>query len=275
MRVWSIPSLPRAIGQLRYSGLVLWFRQVPPRTENRKRGSVMGAELVADCPRCNTKKITFDLAGENYLSTQYSWKHWYEGFCICRHCGKATTFTLGVSDSHVAAHIRAEGLLKISGPVNLYMDITGYISLKDAASVPPPEHLPESIKAAFNEAARCAAVGCHNAAGTMFRLAIDLATSTMLPAPDVNAPGLNAKVRRDLGLRLPWMFDNKLLPEALRELSSCVKDDGNDGAHRGTLKKEDADDLLDFATRLLERLYTEPERLQIAKLRREERNKTR
>lgn len=235
----------------------------------------MAAELVADCPRCGTQKITFDLGGQNYIVTEYTWKHWYEAFCICRHCGKATTFTLAVKEATFGKPIRSDGLLKIAGSVNRFMDVEGYISLKDAESVPPPEHLPEAIKAAFNEGARCAAVDCHNAAGTMFRLAIDLATSTMLPAPNVDSPGLNAKVRRDLGLRLPWMFDNKLLPDALRELSSCVKDDGNDGAHRGTLKKEDADDLLDFATRLLERLYTEPERLQIAKLRREERNKSR
>ncbi len=88
----------------------------------------------------------------------------------------------------------------------------------------------------------------------------------MLPEGEVK--GLNSKVRRDLGLRLPWLFDNGILPEALRELSSCVKDDGNDGAHEGTLKKEDAEDLLDFTYALLERIYTEPKRLQLAKERR-------
>jgi hypothetical protein len=54
------------------------------------------------------------------------------------------------------------------------------------------------------------------------------------------------------------------LPEALRDLSSCVKEDGNDGAHAGTLTKEDAEDLLDFTTALLERLYTEPKQLALA-----------
>ena len=109
-------------------------------------------------------------------------------------------------------------------------------------------------------------IGCFNAAGTMFRLCIDLSTRAMLPAEEVE--GLNPKVRRDLGLRLPWLFDNRILPDPLRELSSCVKDDGNDGAHEGTLKKEDADDLLDFTYALLEPIYTEPKRLQLAKERR-------
>jgi len=91
----------------------------------------------------------------------------------------------------------------------------------------------------------------------------------MLPAEDV--PGLNGKTRRDLGLRLPWLFDNGKLPGDLRELSTCVHQDGNDGAHQGTLTKEDAEDLLDFTLGLLERIFTEPERLRLAQERRDKR----
>ena len=118
------------------------------------------------------------------------------------------------------------------------MRIEHYISLKDRATVPPPEHTPKNLEPVFREGATCLAVGCYNAAGTMFRLCVDLATRPLLPAGEV--PGLNAKTRRDLGLRLPWLFDNGLLPEAVRELSTCIKDDGNDGAHAGTLTRAEA-----------------------------------
>jgi hypothetical protein len=94
----------------------------------------------------------------------------------------------------------------------------------------------------------------------------------MLPKEE---PGLNSKTRRDLGLRLPWLFDNGILPADLRALSSCVREDGNDGAHAGTLKKEDAQDLLDFTTALLERIFTEPERLRLAEERRAQRRAAR
>ncbi len=114
-------------------------------------------------------------------------------------------------------------------------------------------------------------VGCWNAAGTMFRLCIDLATRSMLPAESTE--GLNTKTRRDLGLRLPWLFDHGCLPEALRDLSSCVKEDGNDGAHAGNLAEEDVEDLLDFTYEFLERIYTETERLRLAKERRDQRRK--
>ena len=103
----------------------------------------------------------------------------------------------------------------------------------------------------------------------MFRLCVDLATKSMLPAEDT--PGLNAKTRRDLGLRLPWLFENSRLPESLKDLSSCIKEDGNDGAHSGNLSEADASDLLDFSVALLERIFTEPERLRLAKERRDAR----
>jgi hypothetical protein len=103
----------------------------------------------------------------------------------------------------------------------------------------------------------------------MFRACVDLATRPLLPEGDLD--GLNSRVRRDLGLRLPWLFKNGLLPKDLAGLSSCIREDGNDGAHQGTLTREDAEDLLDFTRSLLERLYTEPGKLLAAGERREKR----
>jgi hypothetical protein len=206
------------------------------------------SELVANCPRCGAQEMTFDLVTELPLPTKFGWQHWYEAFCICRKCWKSTTFVLSQKDISDEGKIR-KGLADLGGAVNRLMKIEGYISLKDAAARKPPDDLPEKIDAVFREGAACLSIGCFNAAGTMFRLCIDLSTRAMLPEGE--AKGLNSKVRRDLGLRLPWLFDNGILPEALRELSSCVKDDGNDGAHEGTLKEEDAEDLLDFTYALL------------------------
>lgn len=118
------------------------------------------------------------------------------------------------------------------------MDIEGIVSQKDNVTVPPPEFLPTEIEAVFREGATCLSVGCYNAAATMFRLCVDIATRSILPEGD--AEGLNSKVRRNLGFRLPWLFQHSHLPSALQELSTCVKEDVNDGAHEGTLKKADA-----------------------------------
>ena len=226
-------------------------------------------ELVADCPRCGSRRITFDVGAAKIIDAQYGWQNWYETFCICRHCGRTTIFVLSERANSDYQHIHKVGILKIDGALNNYLDVETYVSLRDQATIAPPEYIPKEIEAVFKEGATCLAVGCYNAAGTMFRLCVDLATRSMLSKED--AGGLNAKVRRDLGLRLPWLFANKLLPEAFKELSSCIKEDGNDGAHAGTLKRLDAEDLLDFTAALLERIYTEPERLRLAQERRESR----
>jgi hypothetical protein len=228
-------------------------------------------EFVADCPRCGSRRITFDVTQEHLLGTKYGWQHVYEAFCICRLCHKSTIFLLAQASGPAKEIVHQAGLMGLQGAINRYMDNKGPITLKDVAAEAPPEYLPEDIDAAFREGARALAAKCPNAAGAMFRLCIDLATKGMLPNA---ADGLNAAVRAKLGLRLTWLFDNHLLPEGLRELSTCVKDDGNDGVHDGTLSDADADDLLDFTKALLERLYTEPQRLALAGKRRVERRAT-
>jgi hypothetical protein len=165
--------------------------------------------------------------------------------------------------------IKKSGLAKLAGAAGHLVKVESFISLKDAAPVDPPEHLPGQILAAFKEGARCQSVGCFNAAGVMFRLCVDLATKARLPEADRD--GLNARIRRSLGLRLPWLFEQGLLPAGVQELSACIKEDGNDGAHVGSLTEVDTEDLLDFTTALLEHLYTEPERLRLAQARRDSR----
>lgn len=229
------------------------------------------AELVSDCPRCKSKKVTFDVHAENLIRVQYDWLHIYEVFGVCRHCHTSSVFFLHQEDVKVTDTLRSQsfGFKALRGSLNKYFSVKGHLSLKDEASILPPEHLPENIKTAFEEGATCQAVGCFNAAGTLFRLCVDMATSELLPKDET--VGLNSRTRRDLGLRLPWLFDNGYLPKELKDLSGCIKDDGNDGAHAGTLKQAEAEDLLDFTEALLTRLYTEPARIASAKVRREER----
>ncbi len=227
------------------------------------------SDLIANCPRCGAQHVTFDLRSYTPIAYQYNWQTWYEVFAVCRHCKRSTVFVVSERGIHEAEHIKQEGLAKTTLAANSLVEIKDYISQKNADARPAPDHLPKEIKSAFDEGAMCLSVRCVNAAATMFRLCVDIATRSILPEKDDN--GLNAKIRRNLGLRLPWLFDNAVLPEALRDLSTCIKDDGNDGAHAGILGEEDAEDLIDFTTALLQRLYTEPERLRLAKERRDTR----
>lgn len=226
------------------------------------------AEYINDCPRCGVKKTSFDLLRTVQVGLQYDWQRVVEAFCICRHCGRSTVFVLFQKEVPFKTFFEA-GLHTYKGSVNNLVKGHGHISLKDSAGVEPPDYIPENIERVFREGAACLAINCFNAAGTMFRLCVDLTTKGMLPEEE--ADGLNRSVRRSLGLRLPWLIDNRYIPEALRGLSTCIKDDGNDGAHEGNLSKEDVEDLLDFTHVLLERIYTEPKRIELAKERRDAR----
>ena len=112
---------------------------------------------------------------------------------------------------------------------------------------------------------------CPDAAGAMFRLVVDLTTRPLLPPEGGDAPGLTSKVRRDLGLRLPWLFDNGLLPRELRELSHCIREDDNNGAHAGTLTRKTPWTSKISPSSLLERVFTERERLKLAEVKRAKR----
>lgn len=230
--------------------------------------------ICADCPRCGAQKMTFDAKSMNRLpQINFSWQQHAEIFCICRDCGRSTVFVTQQTETDFAQIFSDKDVFaNFRGSLNAGMRVMGHVGIKDRATAKPPDHTPEDVAAAFREAATCMAVECWNAAGAMFRKALDLATRPLLPTADT--PGLNHKTRRDLGLRVPWLIQNGLLPSGLSDLAQCVREDGNDGVHAHPLTKEDALDLLDFSTALLERLYTEPERLRLAEERRNARRAT-
>ena len=197
--------------------------------------------------------MTFDLHG-HFRIEKYTW----ESFAACRQCGRATIFVLSSIKPPFDPGVTAKDVT-----------VRGHVSVADDAARPSPEHVPESIAAAFQEGAKCLAIGCFNAAAAMFRLAVDLATVDLLPGDEAERP--NAKTCRDLGLRLPWLFANGKLPNRLKDLADVVKDDGNDAAHRGTVDQETDEALVEFTERLLTELYTEPAKIEIAKERRAQR----
>ena len=187
-----------------------------------------------------------------------------------------TTFVIEtgsqVDFSILQARLSTRSVADIEEPLNDWFAILGHVSLKDAAAEPPPDHVPPHIGAAFKEATTSLKVRCWNAAGAMFRLSIDLATKDMLPA--AGALGIKRRQREVLAERLAWLFENGTIPRDLEALSSVIREDGNDGAHDGTLVEHDAHDLHDFSRALLERLYTEPRKVALAQERRRLRRET-
>lgn len=226
------------------------------------------ATLVADCPRCGVNKMTFDVnSSPVYRGEVNSWQDTWELCCACRDCHLPSIFKI----RQVRTDIPNNGSV-FSGDwvVTAWYAVDGYVSTTDFYAQEPPDHVPDAVADAFEEAATCMAAQCWNAAGAMFRTAIDLATQEKLPKEGGGeSPGRG--VRRVLARRLAWLFDKGILPRELEPLSTCIREDGNDSVHAALIGKEEAEDLLDFTVALLERVYTEPRRLELAKERREKR----
>lgn len=220
------------------------------------------ALLIADCPRCGAQKTTFDALASVGIAP-YGWRMAFELCAACRHCSLPTLFVVHQAYAGTSDYLASRPIHLLDISLNSVLSVHNYVALGGRRPLPAPEHLAADVASAFDEGVRCVAADCFNAAATMFRLALDLVTRPLLPAEgEPNGP--NPKQRRDLGLRLPWLFDHGKLPPDLRDLSHCVREDGNDGAHAGTLSAADAEDLYDFTFALLDRLITEPRRLQLA-----------
>ncbi|QNN55978.1 DUF4145 domain-containing protein [Diaphorobacter ruginosibacter] len=230
-------------------------------------------QLIHNCPRCGAKQITFDALNVANINTKALTTTVGEVFSICRHCRKSTVFicaSLHPMDVKTFRNLFGEGIARTA---NDAVSVRGFVSPRDlSASSEPPEHVPDDIAKIFKEGAVCESLRCFNAAGTMFRLCLDMATSNILPAQDVD--GLNSKIRRSLGLRVNWLLKTNRLDPVLEELSLCIREDGNDGAHQGLLSEIDAADIRDFTYELLQRMYTHPERLKLAAVRRDARRQS-
>jgi len=216
--------------------------------------------------------MTFDVLVTVHVNQEYGWLNWFEAFSVCRNCERSTIFLISQKEVQFRERSEAMSPEKLGASLNPHFGIDRYINLRDNARIVAPDHTPKNIAKVFAEAATCLANECWNATGAMLRLSIDLATKGLLPTEEVE--GLNAYTRKNLAPRLGWLFDHHILPEALRDLSSCIREDGNDAAHDGSLREDDAQDMLDFTIALLERVYTEPERLKLARERRDARRKS-
>lgn len=213
--------------------------------------------VAADCPRCGQHKVTFDVLESWPVIDNYH----HEIFVVCRACGQPSTGLVdATSNNHQAISAYSGGFINRDYPFKKWV-----FNVPDLRSA--PEHIPEDIERAFTEGAKSVAIGCYNAASAMFRLSLDLATKPLLPSATEPDPKPSKRERYNLGPRIDWLVAHGKLPAAIGDLAHHVRLDGNDGAHDGTLGEADANDLIDFTVVILERQYTEPERLRLAKAR--------
>jgi hypothetical protein len=210
-------------------------------------------------------KCTFDTLSSWAVGQKAGWQTVYEVAAVCRHCAKGTIYVLSLTrpeyeDIQEDYHIKDKNV-----SLNNYFNIERYVSVLDENIHEGPKYLPGDIETICREAATCISARCWNAAGAMFRLAIDRATQNLIPTEGQQP---NKFEREKLGPRIKWLFEHKYIPDDLNQLATTIQQDGNDAAHIGNITEVEALDLMDFTYALFERLYTQPEKIRLAEARR-------
>jgi len=100
----------------------------------------------------------------------------------------------------------------------------------------------------------CRATGCWNTAGALYCAVLDIVTREAMAALKARQA---TKANRALWTRLAYLFDAGMLPRDRKLLADCVPADRDNV----WFNEVDAEELGDFATELLRRVYSEPERI--------------
>ena len=223
--------------------------------------------LIRDCPRCGTKQITFDVLAASGVGTKNGFSA-YEAFCYCRSCSKSSIFLVTIQKG---ASYGIDDVIKRKFSLNNVLNDTELVIIFPRTFA-IPEHIPPEIKKPFCEALICQAIQAYNAAGCMLRTTVDLVTKKMLEDLQEKNPPKNAK--DNLAQRIKWLYGEKQLTHSLKKLSTSIRLDGNDAAHEANLEKDDVEAMNDFTTLLLEEIYTNPKKIELAANRRKERGPT-
>ncbi len=225
-----------------------------------------------DCPRCCAQNMTFDVMSYNDfgIGETYEMPRQYEIFAVCRNCKKATTFFVTQrKEIRADSFSHPDIIMRIRDSLNLYFVVNDFIRLSENPPQSPPEFIPDNIRAVFEEGAISISTKSWNAAGGMFRLCLDLTTKNMIS--EDKPEDLPKDAKNKLAPRIDWLFKEKRLPEDLKDIASIIRQDGNDGAHDGTLQEHDALTLLEFTVELLEDIYTRKAKKEIANKRTQDR----
>lgn len=237
--------------------------------------------LVYNCNFCGAQKIRFDVFATTIQDTKQNNLHYWEAYCQCSHCKKGSILKIfpGPNFSNLSRLVKVESRSNLCSinetNINDHFQVFGVAIPPSKEQIECPNYVPETIKNIFDEAAKCLAMNCFVASGSMFRLCLDLVTKDLLKKwleeNQTSEQQPNKDQRNKLANRIDFLIDQEKIPKRLQELAHCIRHDGNDSTHDGNTGEDEALDCLDFTEALLTEIYTLPEQINAAQRRRLER----
>jgi hypothetical protein len=210
------------------------------------------AFLVRKCFRCGIERIQLRIVGEVTKGN-----NGLEVAASCQSCRQLTVFDgiRGFMPSQLGEQEVGDGQngLEIGQEPVRWDVVERHID----------QAVPDRVAGLFKEACACRSLAMYEAAGSIYRKTIDVATKHLYshdPRLEGKQPATAARARiRALG-------DMKILEEDIVELADVAALDGNDAAHDvDPYTAEEAEALEELTADLLDRLFVRPARIRTVK----------
>ncbi|WP_414831845.1 DUF4145 domain-containing protein [Afifella sp. YEN Y35] len=215
-----------------------------------------------DCPHCHTKSSGFQVEGGFRRSSDlisrrdpavFIDEDWF--LLSCGRCKKCITA------QYISEHNSHRELKNVLSQHGSLEDI-GYtykVHFPSEVTLEEPEHLPSKVASPFRQAISNISAENWDAAGTMVRKALDVATRDMARTRIGNEKRSETIVKLWLKKRIEALTSEGLLTVDLSDLAGVLKDGGDEAAHDDEpYSKEDAIRLVGYAQAFLTYAYTVP-----------------
>lgn len=203
----------------------------------------MPNQIRFDCPHCRTKQCGFSVFGYMPVRATDTWNWGTLLAAQCPICSGGLFLHSDVAANAVAAWTQSGAS---APPISL--------SYPEPPNEIAPEHIPPNVQRAFEVGvANLEVAGHENAAGMMFRRALELAVKSLNPIG-----------QGELAKRIEAL-DHGLATISMKEWAKHVRLGGNDAAHgEDELTREEAIELRDFTETFLVYAFTLPEKVRRA-----------
>ena len=203
------------------------------------------AIFQADCPHCGTKKVALAIQHEFKCVKHPS--QWWDTLAICGQCSRGVLATFATPRNNPPI-----GLINGGGGLAKLISIS-----PERPDTNAPKHTPPNVSAFFKQGKENEASGHWDAAGAMFRKALD--TGLKAKFPEMNRSW-------SLKKRIEAAAADHRLTSELAEWAHQIRDLGNDAAHEEEPFLEgEARDMAAFTDLVLQYMFTLPGALQAAR----------
>lgn len=202
----------------------------------------MAALITHQCPHCGTKGMNFQLIT---VVSNPNRSNFYTGFATCNGC-----------HAPICMHIISTGgksPSQYNGDLTKSPEFVVPFVYPELEKTAVPEHVPETVARPFIQAVESKVAGHYDAAGAMYRKALD-----------VGLKAIDPKLKGKLYDRIEKLAaENKLTP-SLKDWAHEIRLDGNDASHdEAAFTKTEADEMHAFTQLVLTYLFTLPEKVRL------------